>query len=40
METIEFQEVKADVRELTDFVYDLDDFILLEDADLDEELPN
>ena len=40
METLELQTIKADVRELTDFIYDLDEFIILEDADEEEELPN
>lgn len=40
METPELQAVKADVRELTDFIYDLDDFVVLEEEDEEEELLN
>ena len=32
MENTELQGVKADVREMTDFIYDLDDFVINEEV--------
>lgn len=40
MEEPELQSFKAEVQELTDFIYNLDDFIILEDDEEEEVLPN